>query len=82
MPTYSSAHFAHALDQAFRRILKQQPRQTLPTDVLLDGLSMFVGGKLCDMARASNLSPRQHEEMLATFERNLGHSNLWNRKSA
>lgn len=71
MAPYDSANFAHALSSAFRRIMKQQPRQTLPTEVILDGLSLFAAGMLSDMAHASNLSPRHYEEFLTTFTHNL-----------
>ena len=71
MATYSSAQLAHALDEAFRHVLEQQPRQTLPSHIILDAFCMFVGGKLADMSRGSDLSPSQHEEFLTTFEHHL-----------
>jgi hypothetical protein len=58
---YTAAHFAHAINTAFRRILRGQPRQTLPTEVIFDGLTVFCGGILCDMARASRMRPDQRQ---------------------
>jgi hypothetical protein len=68
---YTAANLAHAFSQAFQRVLRQQPRQTLPTEVILDGTTLFLGGLVCDMARASHLTPQQRSELLETITGNL-----------
>jgi|RhiMethySRZTD1v2_1073278.scaffolds.fasta_scaffold3512599_1 hypothetical protein len=72
MAAYTASHLAHALEQAFHQVLHQQPHQTLPTEVIVDGVILFFGGLLGEMVQQSQLTPQRQHDFLAMVAHNLG----------